>query len=554
MSIIFFIVLVGVLVFVHELGHFVWAKYFDVKVLKFSLGFGPRLIGFRRGETEYIIAAVPLGGYVRMLGESPLDEIQPEDQERALHNQNLFKRIIIVVAGPLMNLVFPIVLYFMVFLSDTTLTPATIGMVFPNRPADGKLLPGDRIISIDGEDISTFYQLQKTVGKSIGKRLHFKIDRDGSIVEKTITPVDSVRELPLDLKEKVGRIGVMPHHPKAVIGLVSRSSPAGAAGLMTFDIIISADGQPIHRWIDVDNLLRNNQGSLVPITFLRPEAIRNPLGGLIELDIYQPRMTTLTPEPGNGSGTLRAGIELADLYISQVTAGSPEHRIGMLPGDKLLMLDGRPIRMWATFLEDLKKGHGRQHSVKWRRGDYTFESQFSLEHGRGTTEIGQTYDRFQVGIRNWVPTILDVPVDNPHPISYAFWEAIHSTTEVVELTFFSILRILQGRLSVKSIGGPLMIFEYAGTAAREGALNYLTLMAFISINLGLLNLLPIPLLDGGHLLFFFIEAATRRPISLRIREYAYIAGLTLLLIIMILAFKNDIERKWPQLVDGITTE
>ena len=123
--------------------------------------------------------------------------------------------------------------------------------------------------------------------------------------------------------------------------------------------------------------------------------------------------------------------------------------------------------------------------------------------------------------------------------------------EMIELTAFSMIRLLQGRISVKSIGGPLTIFEVAGTAAEEGALNYIALMAFISINLGLINLLPIPVLDGGHLMFFAVEAVARKPLSMRIREYAYIAGLVILLVIMALAFKNDIERLWPDIVNLI---
>ncbi len=554
MSLISFIVLVGVLVFVHELGHFVWAKFFGVKVLRFSLGFGPRIVSFKRGETEYIIAAIPLGGYVRMLGESPLDEVEPLDRDRALHNKSIFKRFVIVVSGPLMNLIFPIALYFVVFLGDAELTPASIGMVFPDRPADGKLQPGDRILEIDGDKISTFYELQRIVKRNTGVPLRFKIERGKEVLEQTIKPERFYNQLPLDRTEAIGRIGVMPHHPIAVIGITSASSPASSAGLKTFDVVVAASGQPIRRWIDLRDLLANNQGSLVPITYLRPTPIRGALGGLVELDVYEPRVTTLTPNSGESSAASRIGIELADLYISHVIAKSPEHRIGLLPGDRLVSLDAKPIRMWATFLEDLKKGRGISHSLRWRRGDTEFEKRFSLENKRGVTEHGQRFSRYQVGIINWVPTQSDPSIKNPNPIFYAVREAISKTAEVVELTVFSMVRLLEGRLSVKTIAGPLMIFEYAGTAAREGALNYLTLMAFISIHLGLLNLLPIPLLDGGHLMFFFLEAVVRRPISLRVREYAYIAGLALLLIIFVLAMKNDIERKWPKIVDGITAK
>jgi regulator of sigma E protease len=318
--------------------------------------------------------------------------------------------------------------------------------------------------------------------------------------------------------------------------------------------VISAAGHPIARWIDLERELAGNRGTMVPLTFLRPTPVPNALGGLVELDVYEPRVATLTPEPGEGSALARAGIELADLYVSGVTAGSPEHRMRLLPGDRLLELDGRPIKMWATYLEDLRQGRGAEHVLRFRRGDQLLEGRFALQHESGVTEHGQGYDRYVVGISNWLPARSDAPVPNPHPLTYAAREAFRATSEVVELTLFSILRLMQGRLSVKSIGGPLTIFDVAGTAAREGALNYLTLMAFISINLGLINLLPIPLLDGGQLLFTLSEAVLRRPISVRIREYAHIAGLLMLLAIMVLAFKSDIERQWPQIVDDLRAE
>src|SRR5688572_15514117 len=166
MPVVYFVIMVGVLVFVHELGHFLWAKLFGIRVLKFSLGFGPRIAGFQRGGTEYVISALPLGGYVRMLGENPRDDVRPADRSTSFANQSLFRRVIIIVGGPLMNLMFPIALYFVVFLGDTKLTPPTIGRVFPNRPAGGKLLPGDRIVAIDDDEIDSFYDLTRIVERS----------------------------------------------------------------------------------------------------------------------------------------------------------------------------------------------------------------------------------------------------------------------------------------------------------------------------------------------------------------------------------------------------
>jgi regulator of sigma E protease len=554
MLFVYFIVLVGVLVFVHELGHFLWAKYFGVHVIKFSLGFGPRIAGFRRKGTEYVISALPLGGYVRLLGDNPLDEIRPADEERSFSHQSLWRRVVIVIAGPAMNLLFPVALYFVVFLGDTELTPSTIGMVFPDRPADGVLLSGDRVVEIEGTPVETFYDMTRIIEGSAGEALQFKVLREGETVEQTLAPALAEKERPLERAEPVGRIGVMPNYPLPVVGLMSAASPAGAARLKTFDVIVAAAGKPLTRFIDLDRTFAKNQGSLIPITYLRPIPVQRALGGLATLDVYEPRVGTLTPEPGKGSGLARAGLELADLYVGQVTEGSPEHRSGLLPGDRLLALDGRPIRLWDQLMADLAAGRNRTHELTIRRAGVEQTLRYALQQERGVTEHGQVYERFVVGMSHWLPTRTDAAVRNPSPITYAIREAFRATREVVELTIFSVVRLLQGRLTVKSIGGPLTVFEVTGTAVSEGALNYLTLMAFISINLGLINLLPIPLLDGGHLVFFLIEAIMRRPVSLRTREAAHIAGFGLLMAMTLLAFSNDIERQWPTIVEQLTND
>jgi regulator of sigma E protease len=547
MALVYFVVLVGVLIFVHELGHFVWAKFFGVKVLKFSLGFGPRIAGIRRGETEYVIAAFPLGGYVRMLGENPNDTVPAEDKGRSFPEQMLWKRIVIVLAGPVMNLAFPLLLYFVVFLGDTERPAPVVGIVFPDRPADGRLMPGDRIVSIDGDEIATWDELGQHVEPASGESLEFVVERNGERLRVDVTPALTEEERPLELTQSVGRVGVLPYHPLAVIGIVSPSGPAAAAGLRTFDRIVAIGGRPIERWIDLQPVLDRNRGSMLPVTYLRPQRLVAALGPMADLDLFEPHLTTLTPESGAAPGAERAGLESSDLYVARVGRDSPEHHAGLRPGDRLVSLDGRPIRLWDTLVEDLRAGGGNEHEFVWRRGDETFTRRFRLAHERGVNDFGQTYDRYSMSIQHWAPTTVDDPVPNPSPISYAMRESYRETAEMIELTFTSILRLFQGRLSVRTIGGPLTIFEVAGTAARQGPLNFLSLMAFISINLGLLNLLPIPMLDGGHLLFFAIEGVSRRPVSKRVREIAALTGFVMLVLVMVLAFTNDITRQWPEI-------
>src|SRR5262245_37041764 len=197
MPVVYFIVMVGVLVLVHELGHFLLAKLFGVRVLKFSIGFGPRIAGFQGGATEYLISALPLGGYVSMLGENPRDEVRPRERQSSFAHQPLLRRVAIIVGGPLMNLMFPIALYFVVFLGDTHLPPPTVGRVFPHLPASEKLKPGDKILAINGEPIEVYDDLNRAVERSPGKPLKFTVERDGKRIEETITPVKVEKQLPL---------------------------------------------------------------------------------------------------------------------------------------------------------------------------------------------------------------------------------------------------------------------------------------------------------------------------------------------------------------------
>lgn len=559
MEVVSFIVLVGVLIFVHELGHFVWAKFFGVRVLKFSLGFGPRIAGFTRGGTEYVIAAFPLGGYVRMLGESPHDEIAEGDQGRAFSQQPLLKRIIIVFAGPAMNIVFPVLLFFVVFLGDGEMTPAVIGTVYPDRPADGVLHPGDRVVRADGDEVSTFYELARIINAHPEEPVELVIERDDERRTVTVTPALTHARRPLDLEDEVGRIGIKPHHPVAIVGLMSPSSPAAAARMRTFDRVIAAGGRPIERWIDLVRALGRNRGAMVPVTYMRPTHVEGALGGLVDLEIYEPHVATLTPEPGPGDGLARAGLEPVDLYVSAVTAPSTEDD-GVLPGDRLISIDDRAIRLWATFVEDVEAQRDRVHTLVWRRGDQHVTRRYRLRAARVVSgdESDQRVlvfdpsdpDQHLATLGHWRPVVLDTPIANPSPLLYAADQALRVTVELVELTIYSVVRLFQGRVPVESIGGLVTVFQATETAARQGAMNYLSLMAFISINLGLINLLPIPMLDGGHLLFFFLEAAARRPVSTRVREIASIVGLVLLVLLMVLAFKNDLERQWPQIVEN----
>ena len=383
-----------------------------------------------------------------------------------------------------------------------------------------------------------------------GRTLSFTIERDGQRMSLPITPSRKHVERPLDLSEDIGRIGISVNQPLSIVGVPDADGPAADAGLKTFDWVISASGKPTRRWADLARVLDKNRGSLMPLTVLRPKPVAGVLGELFGVAAYAPRVATLTPNPGDASGAERAGLEPSDLYISYVVRGSAEAHAGLKPGDRIMALDGEPIRHFGALVERLEAERGTPHTLTVRRAGQKLDLRYTLASQRGPGDYEKTRERYVASLRRFEPTLPYENVANPAPLSYAFREAFRATSEVVELTAVSIVRLIQGRLSVKTLGGPLTIYDAASDAAREGALNYLFLMGFISVNLGLINLMPIPLLDGGHLMFLLLELISRKPLSMRVREYASIVGLTVLMLLMVLAFKNDVERQWPELFQG----
>ncbi|MBI5514827.1 MAG: site-2 protease family protein [Deltaproteobacteria bacterium] len=537
-----FIALIGALVFVHEFGHFVWAKVFHVKVLKFSLGFGPRVFGVRHLETDYCVSLVPLGGFVKMLGEDPSDPIPPEDLPRAFHSQRLWKRFVIVLAGPVLSLTFPILLYFVVFLGRTELTPPVIGTVVPGFPAEGRLLPGDRVLRANGHAIASFEALREAVAASPGVAVRLELEREGHPLTVELTPEEVTLERPLDVVERVGRAGIASGMALPVVG-VREGSAAATAGLKTFDLVIMYAGTPVRRMLDLERAMHQSRGATVPLGYLRPRRVEGALGGLGDLELLEPGLAQLTPEPGTGDGARRTGLESADLYVSDVPAESPEHGMGLRRGARIVSLDGRPQVSWERVREALLTGGRRLRTVRFALEGREAEGAFAVRPERFVDELGQALLRPSFQTEHWVPMVAEARIPSPSPVSDALRSALRETSEALRFTALGLLRLVEGRVPLSTVGGPMMIYDVTRSTAGEGVWGFLWLMALVSINLGLLNLLPIPTLDGGHLLFFAVEAALRRPVPLWVRQAASALGLLFLAVVMVLAFRNDLDRR-----------
>jgi regulator of sigma E protease len=239
------------------------------------------------------------------------------------------------------------------------------------------------------------------------------------------------------------------------------------------------------------------------------------------------------------------------MYVAFVPEASSEWLAGLRPGDRITMLDGLPQRLWRTMEGGLIAGADDEHKLQWTRDGVPMGGTFHVRTEEWRDEFDQHHKRYVFRTDHWLPLGPDHLVPNPHPLPYAIRRAIAQTGSVIKFISFWLLRLVQGRVPLSSVSGPITMYDIAGQAAAQGTTNFVWAMAVISVNVGLINLLPIPVLDGGHLLFFLFEAARRRPLPLRIREVASIAGMVVLVLLVLVAFKNDVERRWDVIVTQV---
>jgi regulator of sigma E protease len=578
LDLLYFVLFVSILIFIHEFGHFAFAKLFGVKVLTFSIGFGPKILKVRGRETEYCVGILPLGGFVKMLEEGKAEQpILPEEKHRTFESMTLWKRVVIVLAGPAMNLVFPVALYTSVYLEDKEFLPPTVGAVFPGKPADGKLFAGDTILAIDGDSVASFPDVQKAFAKHPGKSRRVAVERDGKNVDLEITPADEVEVVEpseLELFEHVGRVGIAPTYAAPVIGIARTDSPAFRAGLRTFDRITAVNGRKVETFVELVHVLSQNRGDNVVLTYVRPLSVPKALGGLCDIAVLETGIASLAPRPRAEGGSThegdpdartkdvfdRTGIESAEMYVAFVPEGSSEWRAGLRAGDRITQVDGVTQRMWkvdrrggqvlddTTMVGQLLRAPGKMHELVWTRDGERMSGQFQLRQERWDDELGQHYERYVFRTTHWMPRAPSKLVPNPHPVLYAVTRGFEETKKAMEIIVVGVVRIFQGRMSPTHLGGPITLYDVAGEAGAKGTQYFVWAMALTSVNLGIVNLLPIPVLDGGHLLLFLIEWLRRRPVTLQMRQYASLAGMTVLIALMLFAFKNDVTRKWDVIV------
>ena len=450
-TLISFLIVLGILVFIHELGHFIIAKLSGVGVLKFSLGFGPKIFGIKRGETEYLISALPLGGYVKMVGEATGEEVNPVDNEKSFANKPVIKRAAIVVAGPIMNLVLAFALLPFIYIIGVQI-PAyldkepIVGYVVKGENADkAGLQKGDVIQSIDGKHIKNWEGLNSVIISNPNKALNLNIKRNAEFQEITLTPEASSQT-------GGGISGFFPPMSPTVGGLI-KGLPAEKAGLKIGDTILAVDGVKIDHWVELQQAIQNNKSGV---------------SGL---------------PPNASAGGQELGVKSAEEKLFQVKRGNETFDVHIKPQWN------ENIKAYAIGISPL------QETITMRYG----------------------------------------------PVR-AVVEGVKKMGELTMLTFVIIKKLFVGEISIKTLGGPLMIAQVAGQAAESGLTALLSLMAFLSLQLGILNLLPIPVLDGGFLLFFGIEALRGKPLSEKVMTIAQNIGIGLLVLLMVFVTYNDVMR------------
>ncbi len=443
-TLISFVVVLGILILVHEFGHFLVARLSGVGVERFSIGFGPVLARIRGKETEYCVSLFPLGGYVKMMGddENPLEggKTGAVDPTRAFNGKPLPIRFLIVFAGPAMNFVLAAVIFALVFMIlGRPVAPAVVGRTAEGGPmAQAGLRTGDRIVAVDGQPVQYWDEVLKAVQESRGAILQFTVQGAGGERKVGIAPVRTKSRDLFGDEHESWDVGARPYVP-ASIGEVVAGLPAQQAGLKSGDVLVAIEGKPVLSWDEV------------------AEAIHQRPQRPTRLEVKRGAETfTVSVVP---SAIVERGPDGKEVEVG---------RIGISPAAAVIFVRSNPLQ--------------------------------------------------------------------------AARDGLERTVEVTALTAIGVYKIVVGQLDRKNIGGPIQIAVTAGEQARQGLPNLAFFTAWLSVNLFLLNLLPVPMLDGGHLLFFVCEAALGRPLSLRKREVAQQVGFVLLMLLMVYAVYNDLDR------------
>lgn len=446
-TIISFVIALGILITFHEFGHYLVARWNGVKVLRFSVGFGQPVFRKRLGkdQTEWVVAAIPLGGYVKMLDENE-GLVAKEELLRAFNRQPVGRRFAIVAAGPLANFLLAIVIYWLMFVLGVEGIKPMVGPIVPDTPvAMAQFEEGETIISIENESVESWQDARWTL-------LRYAIDRSDSVTVETLNQNGEIN------------------------------------------------------WRELD------------LSGIHPDELEGNVLGKIGFNVYQPAIKPI---------------------IAEVMPGGAGERAGLRAGDEILAVNDKDIYSWIEFVPEVQASPGRPLVLDILRHDQIVTLKIIPET---VTENGQKVGR--IGIMPEIDQSLfeAMRVIVAYPAGEAVKIALNKTWETTVLTLSMLSKMITGDVSWKNVSGPISIADYAGQSAQMGLVSYLAFLALISVSLGVLNLLPIPILDGGHLMYYVIEMIKGSPVSEKAIIIGQKVGLLMLFTLMTFAIYNDINR------------
>jgi len=553
-----FVLLLSILIFVHELGHFLVARACGVRVLKFSMGFGPP-IGFGRYRlawkspktgTEFVFAWFPLGGFVKMLGENPDEVDDPEalaHPGESLGSKRTWQKLAIVFAGPVMNLLLPVAVFMGTLAIGMPRQSAVVGSVEPGSPAaEAGLAPGDRIAAIAGREIAWWGDFDEAVREAAGSVLRVRAEREGAARELEVPVATRASFDELGRAVEVGWIGTGHRRASSMLGVARADAPAQAAGLRSGDVVTSVGETAVESWEDLAAAYaaagRDGRVSLS----LRRAGLA-PAGAAPDEETLRVEVPAL--------GDLDAlGVVPASVLVDRVEPMSPAEAVGLEAGDLILAVNGAPVGSFSTFAETVRTSAGQPLEIVYAREGKRTQVFLVPEMAKVDVGLGMKEPRYRVGIAARSAGLLGaVGTDQERNPLVSLPRAVGMTVEVTKSFLEGLGMMVTGQVSRDQLAGPIGIAEIAGNAMQAGWETYLSILVLISINLGILNLLPIPILDGGQAVLFAIEGLKRGPLSLRTREIVQQIGFTMLMLIMGLAFWNDLSRQWTRLLDWLSS-
>jgi regulator of sigma E protease len=539
------LVMVGVLVVMHELGHFLFARLFGVGTPIFSIGLGPRLFGWRWKDTDFRVSLLPIGGYVLLAGADPFGEEDPDsvvDPRRDFMRKPVWQRLVIMAAGPAMNLALPFALFTVVLMFGEPTEDNVVGTVYPGTVAASVgLHPGDEIVRVGGERTEVWDDVLWALRDHAGQAVALEVRRADR---------DLVLELPADAivftanqRVDTDRMGFMEDVRSSRIGVSDPNSPAWRAGVRPNDAIVKVDGEDVRTWKDLQSALTPGVPHEVELARYAEGKVDRTTVTLTPDPAWKPAADDPAPDPW--------GLVHSEVFAWSLEPGSAAEKAGVQVGDRLVAIDGHPVATWWDVL-------ARVRDTVDDTGPEVVPRELDLDVVRAgerlTLRFRPTIEREVVpGAVIWRPLMGigragDAFVSGPVVRKYygpveAVSRATDEGMEVLRDTLAALWNLLAFKAPLEeSLGGPIEIFRAAGESARVGIFAYVRMMGLISFSLGIINLLPVPVLDGGQILFYAIEGIRGRPLPLALRERIQMVGVLALAALFLTVMVLDVTR------------